>query len=235
MCPTPDDAALAAAECPIADSKPIPDDLEVPYPGPAYVVVDTETSGLFRYDQPADADGQPRLAELALIELAGDFSVERETRFLIRPDGWEMNAEAAAIHGLTQERLLAEGVPVAEALEAYNAVLDGRAPLVGYNVSYDLKVMRGELRRAGLPDKFETTKSIDCMRPLVSVCKIPKVTGKGFKFPKLAEAYLHLTGKTLEGAHGAVADARAAAKIFAIAVRTGIITGQLAAGVKEQA
>ena len=31
-----------------------------------FVVLDTETSGLFDYCKPADADGQPRLAEIAL-------------------------------------------------------------------------------------------------------------------------------------------------------------------------
>lgn len=211
----------------------VADTIEVPAPAitapPAYVVVDTETTGLHDFSKPADAPGQPRLASLALIHLAADLSIEREQSFLIRPDGWEMNPEAAAIHGLTQERLLADGVPVADALGAYNAVLDSGAVLVGYNVSYDLKVMRGELRRAGLPDRFGEVKKIECIHKLISVCKVPKAKGNGFKTPKLAEAYAALTGMPLIGAHEALADARATTKIFQICIERGILSRHPAA------
>ena len=179
-----------------------------------YVVVDTETSGLFDYTKPADADGQPRMAAFAMLLLAPDFSVANEQSFLVKPDGWEMNATATAIHGLTQEKLLAEGVAVADVLAKYVEALKSNFVVVGYNVSYDLKVLRGELRRAALPDMFETTRSIDCMRPLTDICKIPKAKGNGFKLPKLKEAYQSIFTKELVGAHGALADARACAEIF---------------------
>ncbi len=179
-----------------------------------YIVVDTETTGLHDFSKPADADGQPRMASFAILTMADDLSIADEFHALIKPDGWEMNAQAAAIHGLTQEKLLAEGIPVAEALAKYNASLDAGRVVIGYNVSYDLKVLRGELRRAGLPDRFETTSSVDCMRPLTDICKIPKAKGNGYKLPKLKEAYASLFKKELEGAHGALADARACAEIF---------------------
>ena len=179
-----------------------------------YVVADTETTGLHNFSLPADADGQPRLASLALLTLGADLSIADEQSFLIKPEGWEMNPETAKIHGLTQEKLLAEGAPIADALAKYATALEAGHVIVGYNVSYDLKVMRGELRRAGLPDRFETTRSIDCMRPLTDVCRIPKAKGNGYKLPKLKEAYASIFKKELEGAHGALADARACAEIF---------------------
>jgi len=183
-----------------------------------YACCDVESSGLFDYSKPADADGQPRMASLAILTLADDLSIADEFHTLIKPDGWEMDpvkhAGAIAAHGLTQEKLLAEGIPVAEALAKYTAMLDAGRVIVGYNVSYDLKVLRGELRRAGLPDRFETTASVDCMRPLTDICKIPKASGRGYKLPKLVEAYASIFKKDFEGAHGALADARACAEIF---------------------
>jgi DNA polymerase III subunit epsilon len=182
-----------------------------------YVCIDTETSGLFSYDKPADAEGQPRMASVAFVHLGSDLTetfAEVAREFLIRPEGWRMNDAAALIHGLTHERLMADGVPVIEALDYYNDILDGDPVIVGYNASFDLKVLRGELRRAGKPDRFEGTRSIDCMRPLTDICKVPAKNGRGYKWPKLTEAYRAIFQRELAGAHGALADARACAEIF---------------------
>jgi DNA polymerase III epsilon subunit-like protein len=184
----------------------------------SFVVIDTETSGLFDYSKPADAEGQPRMASVAFVHLGDDLTeafAEVAHEFLIRPDGWRMSDEVAMIHGLTHERLMADGVPVIEALDYYNGILDGNPVIVGYNASFDLKVLRAELRRAGKPDRFEGTRSIDCMRPLTDICKVPKAGGKaGFKGRKGTEAYKAICQRDLVGAHGALADARACAEIF---------------------
>lgn len=179
-----------------------------------YMVIDTETSGLFDFQKPADADGQPRLASLAMVLLAPDMSIASEQNFLVKPDGWTMNAEATAIHGLTQDRLMEEGQLIDDVLVQYALALEARHVIVGYNVSFDLKMMRGEMRRLSMPDRYEDTASICCMRPLTDVCKITKPTGRGYKFPKLTEAYKFLFGRDYEGAHGSLQDARACAEIF---------------------
>ena len=43
-----------------------------------YAVIDTEGSNLFDFSKPADAEGQPRLAELAIIYADSEFNIERE-------------------------------------------------------------------------------------------------------------------------------------------------------------
>lgn len=200
---------------------------------PAYVVADSETSGLFDYTKPADADGQPRMAQLALVFLNEDLTIAREFVRLVKPDGWTMNDETAKLHGLTHARLDAEGAPIAESLDAWDAALDESHIVVGYNVSFDLKMMRAELRRAGRPDRFETTRSIDCMRPMTDVCKIKKAKGNGLKFPKLIEAYKHVADIDMEGAHDALADARACAVIFRFLVEGGLLPESQLRGVEE--
>lgn len=193
-----------------------------------HIVIDTEGTGLFRYRDeagnsvPADAPGQPRLASLAMLWVDEDGSIEKEESFYVKPDGWAMTAEAGDINGLTDEFLAANGVPITEVLAAFkNGVMSGRV-IAAYNVSHDLKHMRGELRRAGLPDLFESTPNICLMRACTDVCRVPKKNGKGFKFPKLAEACAHFK-IAQPAAHSAIGDARSAAAILLALQALGVL------------
>lgn len=179
----------------------------------AYAVLDTETSGLFDFSKPADAEGQPRLAELGFVYLNHALEEIGSYRALIRPDGWEMNAEATAINGLTTEILLAQGIPVVEALRVYTDAIDYGAVVVAYNAQYDTKVMRAELRKAAMDDRFESTPNICIMRPLVGF-KIEKAGGKRGGFPKLSDAYRHFFKEDFDGRHTALGDARAKVRLF---------------------
>ena len=178
-----------------------------------YVLIDTETTGLFDMSQPSDAEGQPRMASLALIVWDSEYpETTTELDFLIRPDGWTMPPEAEAINGLSQAALEAHGVPVAEALDAYtDAILSGHI-MTAYNAQYDGRVMRGELRRAGRDDMFEQTPNTCLMRSCMSAMKgRRKVGAKGF--PKLSEAAEFFKVEHSE-VHTAMGDARAALGIL---------------------
>ena len=178
-----------------------------------YVVFNVETSGLPNFKLPADADGQPRMASMTMIFVDENLEIEDTKSFFIKPDGWVMDPETAKIHGLTQEFLMENGVPVADALEAYVSAIDDRRVMVAFNAQFDLKVVRGELRRAGMPDRFEETMNIFVMRPMTKICNLPKANGKGVKFPRLAEAMAHF-GYSLEDAHTADADALGALHVM---------------------
>jgi DNA polymerase III epsilon subunit-like protein len=177
-----------------------------------YLVIDTETTGLFRFNDPAEAEGQPYLASVALLFCDDAFNLEHQWAALIRPDGWTMPDEAIAIHGLTNERLHAEGIDVSVPLAIYSgAIVTGRT-IVAFNAWYDTKVMRGALRRARLPDLERDTQMLCVMEAMTGVCCIPSRRG-GYKWPRLAEAHVYLFGAEHEGAHGALPDALAALRI----------------------
>lgn len=182
-------------------------------PPKKYLIIDTETSGLFDFSQPADGDGQPRMASLAMIFLDEKMEPEMELSMLIKPVGWTMNAEASAINGLTDEILNKDGVLIADALNQYVGAVDDGHIVVAFNSQFDTKVLRGELRRAGMDDRFEKTPTICTMRASTELVKAPKKTGRGFKFPKLEEACKYF-GITNEGAHSALHDARACVQIM---------------------
>ena len=183
-----------------------------------FAIIDTEGSGLFKYRDkdgkplPADAPGQPRLAALCLILLNddADLTIAEEYVALVKPDGWSMEADATAVNGLTDERLNAEGKPVAEVLAVYSQAIQEGYVMVAFNAQHDLKQMRSALRHAGMPDLFEQTRNICVMRKAQGV--IPRPDGKS-SWPKLDHCRAHL-GLGRDGAHEPSADAHAALAVF---------------------
>lgn len=176
---------------------------------PNFIIVDTEGTGLFDYKQPADADGQPRLAEIVIIFADADMNVEKEYHAYIRPDGWEMSEGATKVNGLTTEFLNEHGVPITEALNEYSSAVDNGRIMVAHNVQHDAKQLRAELRRAGMDDRFERAPNICTMRGLTEVCKIPPRGNRGgYKWPSLSEACVFFHMEEF-GDHTAMADARA--------------------------
>lgn len=183
---------------------------------PKYAVIDTESSGLFDFYKPADAEGQPRMASLAIIILVphnDSFRTESASEYLIKPEGWEMQPAATAVNGLTTEHLLEKGVDLRLALSHYSSLVKAGYVIAAYNAQFDCKVMRGELRRAGMPDLFETTPNICLMRACTNVCRVPNKSETGYKFPKLSEACAFFK-IVQEGAHSAMGDTKAAVKIL---------------------
>jgi DNA polymerase III epsilon subunit-like protein len=180
-----------------------------------YAVIDTEGSGLFDYTKPADAPGQPRMAAMGIILVNGDLEVEQEHGFLIRPEGWTFDDtnDAAKVNGLTQERLMAEGVDVKEPLRLYGDAIDQRRIVVAFNVLHDLKTLRAELRYAGFPDRFMQTRHICAMQGCRKLVDARTADGKK-KAPKLAEACAFFGIDQQEGAHTGLGDARSALEIL---------------------
>lgn len=177
---------------------------------PGYIAIDTESSGLFDFRQAADAEGQPRLAEFAAVLLDDDMNLESEIHHYVRPDGWEMQSGATEVNGLTTDFLNEYGKPVAEVLNDYqNAILAGRVVLA-HNAQHDCKIMRAELRRAGLDDLFMVTKNSCTMRAFPHGM-VEKANGKS-GWPQLADACRHV-GYRQTDAHSATDDARAVAAI----------------------
>lgn len=162
--------------------------------------IDTETTGLFNFKEPADAPGQPRLASLAGILCDGK-DIVSSVEFLIKPDDWAMTKEASAINGLTDDGLSAFGVPVKVVLEWYDAMLSLNPTIISHNVKFDTKVMRGELRRAGMLDRFTTTKTFCTMR------QAAKLMGKGITV-SLKDAVRYFMSEDVVGAHNAIHDVR---------------------------
>lgn len=193
---------------------------------PTYLVFDTETNGLPprapRGAPPIAADDprQPRMASFAGIITDANAQEISRHKFYIRPDGWSIDGtEAGAINGLTDEFLTANGVPVIEALTFYSDCIEKGLTVVAFNKLFDLKIMRGELRRADLPDLFEETKAICVMNGLDPYASAGLCMSRpGFvKLSTACEFFEIVNAK----AHDAMADAEAARVILQILIEDG--------------
>lgn len=182
-----------------------------------WAIIDTETSGLFKFKDetgkpvPADDPSQPRLAEFGYMLLDEELNGVDAGAIYVKPDGWTMEPEVVAINGLTTEFLNAHGVPVAQVLEVYSGFIREGYVIASYGAQFDCKQMRGELRRAGMPDLFEETKNTCLMRSAMKL-GIKKPDGKG-GFPKLEHCATYL-GLEHKDKHTATGDLVIKAQLF---------------------
>ncbi|NID15013.1 3'-5' exonuclease [Luteibacter yeojuensis] len=196
------------------------------------LVYDTETTGLPDWKQPSESEHQPHIVELAaLLFDTNTRELIAKQHTLIKPDGWIIPDDVAAIHGITTERAATEGIPEAEALAGFldlHAMTDLR---VAHNESFDARLMRICIKRFAAGDTQEARDLIaDAFKAAPAYCtcnsakpimKLPATeamrrNGKGhwFKPPNLQEAHQHFLGQTFEGAHSALEDAHACARVY---------------------
>lgn len=103
------------------------------------IVIDTETTGL---DSAND-----RIVEVGCVELYNHIATGRRLQLYINP-GRRMSAEAAAVHGLTDDFLADK--PVFAAVAEELAAFIGDAPLIAHNAEFDFAFLNAELARLGL-------------------------------------------------------------------------------------
>lgn len=169
---------------------------------------DTETTGLPKsWKEPVEnVENWPRVIEFGGIFLKGEASAYEEFTLecLIKPIGFEIPPEATAIHGITTEKAMEEGIDPADAFKGIHAGLEMADFVCGHNISFDMKVLNAEFIRLGLP-KIQKPQ----------ICTMMKGRGyAGGKWPKLGELYMALFGRQFEEAHRAGADIRATVECF---------------------
>lgn len=189
-----------------------------------FLVWDTETTGLPSYDRRSTDPCQPHLVQIAMLILADDGTETSMAALIIRPDGWEIPSAVTAIHGITQERAMDEGVPENMATALFAALQATAALRVAHNEAFDRRIMRIAMTRAGMPreqiEAIEARPSFctcRAARPIVNQPPSEKMraTGRtGSKPPKLAECIRHFFDEDLAGGHDALVNARACARIY---------------------
>lgn len=180
---------------------------------------DTETTGLIKYTEYGRANledpSQPRVCALAASLTDTDGKVIDEMDVLIKPDGWVIEPGAAAINGLTLERLEAEGIPSRVALDRFNELKAQCKLRIAANVSFDKQMMWIEAHRNGVPHDSEGKDELCVLQLATPYAKVPYAGGKkGYKRPKLSEAYRAIIGKEMPNSHSAMGDVRACQEIY---------------------
>lgn len=183
-----------------------------------WLFVDTETTGKALHKCPPDHPDQPRIAQLAAILYDQQRRIVAEFNCLIKPDGWTIPAEATEVHGITTTQADAFGLKIGTALGVLCQFVKRAQLLVAHNAAFDTLVIQSELCRLKNPEFLGIFMQIErycTMEASTNILRIPSPYRAGeHKWPKLAEAYLHFTGRPLEGAHDASADTKGCAAVY---------------------
>jgi len=186
---------------------------------------DTETQGLPIWSQPSDHHDQPHIVQLAAA------MVDLDTRdtlasldVIVRPDGWEIPEDVAAVHGITTERAAALGVPESLALSLFLEMWASCRVRIAHNEPFDARIIRIAQHRAGeLESDLDAWKdgTAECTArlatPILQLPPTAKMLAAGrthFKTANLGEAVQFFTGKPLENAHSAMADVRGCMDVY---------------------
>ena len=164
-------------------------------------VFDTETTGI--------APETTRIVSAHISVLNPYGEVEDPTNWLI-DCGIDIPEQATAVHGITTERMRAEGAPAAdsiyEILTKLQGFLSAGIGVVAYNAAYDFTILDREAKRYGFDPLELPTPVID---PLI----IDKQVDKYRKGKRTLEAAAAHYGVELTDAHEASADAIAAGRV----------------------
>lgn len=189
-----------------------------------YLIFDTETTGLPQdFSAPlTDFDNWPRCVQIAWQLLDHTGKLLSSGDHIIRPDGFTIPFNAEKIHGISTERAMREGIPLTEALDAFDRDLQRAVFIIGHNVNFDLSIMGSEYLRMGRENPLADKIHLDTKDDATEWCKIPGGRGR-YKWPTLTELHNKLFDVGFDEAHNAAADVDATVRCFLELVRIGVI------------
>lgn len=180
-----------------------------------YTVFDTETSGLANFGKSHIDESQPRLVQLAAILYTDGGQEIASLSTIIQPNGFSIPKQASDVHGISTEMALQCGISLKTAIEVFAEFVDISTTVVAHNAQYDLLVIRKAVHDLGHTGDIFSTKVVHCTKDASTpILRIKKTSGNGYKWPKLSECYKYFFGLELEGAHDALVDTRACAKVY---------------------
>lgn len=156
------------------------------------VFFDLETTGVHI--------GTDRIVEISILKVFPNGNKESKT-WLVNPE-IEIPAEATAVHGITNEKVVTEPTFKELAHQVNELITD--CDLAGFNSNrFDIPLLAEELMRAGIDFDMKNRKAIDVQ--VIFHKKEQRTLSAGYQF---------YCGKELEGAHGAEADTNATYEIL---------------------
>ena len=160
------------------------------------IVLDTETTGL----NPLAGD---RVVEIGAVELVNLMPTGQVFHGYYNPER-DMPAEAARVHGLTDE-FLADKPIFASAVDDFLTFI-GEAPLVIHNAPFDMGFLNAELSRLGFP-ALPQARAVDTL--IMARRKFPGATNSLDALCKRLNV-----DAAARDLHGALLDARLLAEVY---------------------
>lgn len=183
---------------------------------------DTETTGFFMDREPVDHPGQPFIVQLAAELRDYNGKPLAGFNFIVDPGIGEISIpeRASAVHGITDGIAVQLGVSAEFALSAFTHLYQ-RADLVcAHNIKFDRGVIEAAIARhyrKVMPLRKPLFCTMEAASPVINLPPTERMVAAGFnkpKPPKLEECIRHFFGEDHTGAHDAMADVAACARVY---------------------
>jgi len=176
----------------------------------SYLVFDTETTGLptgsRTYKNLTGYDGC-RIVSIAVVHYDENHNVLRTMNELVKPEGYqEMPEGAFKVHGITYQDAFDKGKPLIKILQVFDLLLEQTNIVIGHNIEFDLNVLKSETFRKGM-----SVDRLDSIKPICTLEMTKKIYNKPMK---LIEIYHLLFNEHFKGAHDALSDTLACARVY---------------------
>jgi DNA polymerase III epsilon subunit-like protein len=190
------------------------------------VIFDTETSGLpeERNQSIYSTHKWPHIIQLAYIVFdTSSNKIIEHYESLVQLNTIQISKESIAIHNITNEMCMNNGLPILEVLSRFICVLSSADMIIGHNIDFDINMICVECIRNSLPFNFTRNKE---EKPILKYCTMMKgktitniettsLNGKKYiKYPKLIELYKHYFKEELAGLHNALIDVLACFRCY---------------------
>jgi DNA polymerase-3 subunit epsilon len=188
------------------------------------LVFDTETTGLVDRNLPPEDERQPDVVQFAAMLCTaggeGGYRVRQAVSVITQPPKHPIHPKARAKHGIGPDDIARFGVPYGDMLGVFGDMVDRADVIVAHNLSFDALVVRTAWHRGGLGDlrdRLLGKRAFCTMKAATPVCKILSLRARhrtDYKWPSLAEATEFFFAEKLVGAHDALVDVAACARIY---------------------
>jgi DNA polymerase-3 subunit epsilon len=185
---------------------------------------DFETNGLPLWNVASDDPRQPHIVQMALVVYTDTGLEIGHDCVIVRPDGWNISPEMTAIHGISHQRAMDEGISEKKAAEMYLDAMTDTELRVAHNIAFDIRIARIAMVRSGysrgLIEKLEAMPKFctcEMSKPIVKRPPTERMIAAGFtgfKSPNLQECMTHYFAEKIVGGHDALVDARCAGRIY---------------------
>ncbi len=186
------------------------------------IIFDTETNGLPKSYKKGGLEAPnnwPDIVSICWMLFSGGKLLWKEYH-IVRPDGWTVNEESTAIHGITHEFAERVGRPLAEVLAAFRRDVTGCRRLVAHNLNFDMNVMLSAYKW-----RLQEDPTVWWPSPEAQLCTMLKATDElkipnphgyaSYKWPKLDELWTATFGtEPPADAHSADRDVDVLQKIY---------------------
>lgn len=186
-----------------------------------YLLFDTETTGFNRPSLELTDPAQPHCVQLSarMLDINAGKAIQK-INLISRPEGWHIPQACTDVHGITNEHAARVGISEKVVACTLAEMFRRCDAFVCHNAEFDFRIADVMFARAGLPDRMGHRRSICTMVASKDIVRCPptermlRAGRRGFKSPKLIEAYVHFFGEGFEGAHNADADSDATERLF---------------------